>query len=76
MSKKVPYAVELARRARRTIRVNIAAAIGLKMLLAVGAVGGVVSLALAVLIGDLGASLVVTGTALLLARGPGRQTAP
>lgn len=74
--KRVPYAVELARRARRTIRFNITAAIGLKAMLAVGAVGGVVSLALAVLIGDLGASLVVTGTALLLARGPGRQTAP
>lgn len=68
--KRVPYAVDLARRARRTIRFNIAVAIGLKALLAVGAVGGVVSLALAVLIGDLGASLVVTGNALLLARGP------
>ncbi len=68
--RRVPYVVHLARRTRRTIRFNIAVALGLKALLAVGAVGGVVSLTLAVLIGDLGASLVVTGNALLLARAP------
>lgn len=64
---KVPYAIRLGRRARRTIRFNIALAIGLKLLLAVGAVSGQVTLALAVLFGDLGASLVVTLNALRLA---------
>ncbi len=65
---KVPYAIRLARRARRTIRFNISLAIGLKLILAVGAVTGQVSLAIAVLFGDLGASLVVTVNALRLAR--------
>lgn len=65
---RLPYVIHLARRARRTIRFNIALALGLKLLLAVGAVGGVVSLAVAVLVGDLGASLVVTANALSLAR--------
>ena len=65
---KVPYAIRLARRARHTIRFNIALAIGLKLALAAGAVAGQVSLAIAVLFGDLGASLVVTVNALRLAR--------
>jgi Cd2+/Zn2+-exporting ATPase len=65
---KLPYAVRLARRARRTIRFNIALALGLKLVLAAGAVLGVVSLALAVLVGDMGGSLVVTANALRLAR--------
>lgn len=65
---RLPYAFRLARRARRTVRFNIGLALGLKALLAAGAVTGVVSLALAVLVGDLGASLVVTANALWLAR--------
>jgi Cd2+/Zn2+-exporting ATPase len=65
---KLPYAVRLARRARRTIRFNIALALGLKVILAVGAVLGVVSLAIAVLVGDMGGSLTVTVNALRLAR--------
>ncbi len=65
---KLPYAVHLARRARRTVRFNIALALGLKAVLAAGAVLGVVNLAVAVLLGDMGGSLVVTGNALLLAR--------
>jgi Cd2+/Zn2+-exporting ATPase len=65
---KLPYAVRLARRARRTIRFNIALALGLKLVLAVGAVLGLVSLAVAVLVGDMGGSLVVTVNALRLAR--------
>jgi Cd2+/Zn2+-exporting ATPase len=65
---KLPYAVRLARRARRTIRFNIALAIGLKLVLAVGAVLGIASLAIAVLVGDMGGSLVVTVNALRLAR--------
>lgn len=64
---KLPYAIGLARRARRTIRFNIAFAIGVKLVLAVGAVLGVVSLAVAVLVGDMGGSLFVTFNALRLA---------
>ena len=64
---KLPYAVQLARRARALVRFNIALAIGLKMVLAAGAVGGVVSLMVAVLVGDLGASLAVTLNASRLA---------
>jgi Cd2+/Zn2+-exporting ATPase len=65
---KLPYAVRLARLARQTIRFNIALALGLKLVLAVGAVLGVVSLAVAVLVGDMGGSLAVTVNALRLAR--------
>ena len=65
---KLPYAVHLARRARRTIRFNIALALGLKLVLAVGAVLGIASLAIAVLVGDMGGSLAVTVNALRLAR--------
>lgn len=64
----LPYAVQLAKRARRVIMFNIGLALGLKLLLAGGAVGGVVSLLVAVLIGDMGASLVVTLNAMRLAR--------
>lgn len=63
---KVPYAIRLGRRARRAIRFNIALAVGLKFALAVGAVSGHVTLAVAVLLGDLGASLAVTLNALRL----------
>jgi len=65
---RLPYAVRLARRSRRAVRFNIAFALGLKVVLAVGAVLGVVSLAMAVLVGDMGGSLAVTGNALRLAR--------
>ncbi len=53
--------------ARRLVRLNIGAALALKMLLAVGAVGGVVSLLVAVLVGDMGASIFVTLNAMRLA---------
>ncbi len=65
----LPYVIKLSRRTRRTIRFNIACAIGLKLVLGAGAVGGVVSLAVAVLVGDLGGSLAVTLNALRLGRG-------
>ncbi len=65
---KLPYAVRLARRARHVIRFNIGVALGLKLILALGAVLGVVSLAVAVLVGDMGGSLAVTLNALRLAR--------
>ncbi len=64
----LPYAVRAARLARRLVRFNITLALGLKLLLAVGAVGGVVSLLVAVLVGDVGASLTVTLNAMRLAR--------
>lgn len=64
----LPYAVHLARRARRIIRFNIAMALGAKLVLGVGAVLGVVSLAVAVLVGDMGGSLLVTVNALRLTR--------
>ena len=62
----LPYAVRLARRARHIIRFNIAFALATKLLLAVGAVLGSVSLAVAVLVGDMGGSIVVTINALRL----------
>jgi len=65
---KLPYVFRLARQTRRTIRFNIALALGLKLVLAAGAILGVVSLAVAVLVGDMGGSLVVTMNALRLAR--------
>ena len=65
---KLPYAIALARRARYVIRTNIGVALGLKLVLGVGAVAGVVSLTVAVLIGDLGASVAVTLSALRLAQ--------
>ena len=65
---KLPYAVHLARKARRTIRFNIAFALTSKLVLAIGAVMGVVSLSVAVIVGDMGGSLVVTLNALRLAR--------
>jgi Cd2+/Zn2+-exporting ATPase len=63
----LPYAVQLARRARRIIRFNIAFALVTKLVLAVGAVLGFVSLAMAVVVGDMGGALVVTLNALRLA---------
>ena len=50
------------------MRLNISLAIALKLVLAVGAVLGMVSLAVAVLVGDMGGSLAVTVNALRLAR--------
>ncbi len=63
----LPYAVRVARLARRLVRLNIAVALTLKALLAIGAVGGIVSLLVAVLVGDMGASLLVTLNAMRLA---------
>jgi Cd2+/Zn2+-exporting ATPase len=61
---RLPYAIRLARRARSTIRLSIGIAVGLKTLLAVGAVMGLVTLPVAVIVGDMGGSLVVTLNAL------------
>ncbi len=64
----LPYAVRLARMARRLVRFNIASALALKLVLAAGAVTGTVSLMVAVLVGDMGASILVTLNAMRLAR--------
>jgi Cd2+/Zn2+-exporting ATPase len=65
---KLPYVVRLSRRARAVIRQNIAAAIAIKVVLAIGVPLGYVSLITAVLIGDMGVSLAVTANALRLGR--------
>jgi len=65
---RLPYLYLLARRSRRVIRENIVAALVVKIVLAVGVPLGWVSLIVAVLVGDMGASLVVTANALRLAR--------
>lgn len=64
----LPYARRLSRAARRLVRFNIAVALLLKGILAVGAVTGTVTLMVAVLVGDLGASILVTVNAMRLAR--------
>ncbi len=66
--KALPYAVRMAQLTRRLVRFNIASALTLKLLLAVGAVGGVVTLLVAVLVGDMGASILVTLNAMRLAQ--------
>ncbi len=65
---KLPYLVKLSKRARRVIGQNIWASILIKFTLAFGVFPGVVSLVMAVLLGDMGASLGVTSNALRLAR--------
>ncbi|NNM33346.1 MAG: cation-translocating P-type ATPase, partial [Gemmatimonadetes bacterium] len=65
---KLPYARKLSHMARSLVRFNIGFALVLKALLAIGAVSGFVSLLVAVLVGDLGASLAVTVNAMRLAR--------
>jgi len=64
----LPYARRLTRTARRLVRVNIGLALGLKALLALGAVSGHVSLIVAVLVGDMGATIAVVLNAMRLAR--------
>ena len=64
----LPYARRLSHLARSLVRFNIGLALALKATLALGAVGGFVSLLVAVLVGDLGASLAVTLNAMRLAR--------
>ena len=65
---RLAYLYRLSHRGRGVIRQNIAASILLKGGLAVGVPLGMVSLIVAVLVGDMGASLAVTGNSLRLAR--------
>jgi Cd2+/Zn2+-exporting ATPase len=65
---KLPYLIELSRRARRVIQQNIFFSILTKFTLGLGVFPGYVTLVLAVLVGDMGASLAVTANALRLAQ--------
>jgi Cd2+/Zn2+-exporting ATPase len=65
---KLPYLYSLSNRANGVIRQNIFASLGVKALLAVGVPFGYVSVALAVLVGDAGMTLGVTGNAMRLSR--------
>jgi Cd2+/Zn2+-exporting ATPase len=64
----VPRLISLGRRTLRVIRWNIGIALALKLAVAGFAFAGFASLALAVLIGDVGGTLVVTGNAMRLQR--------
>jgi Cd2+/Zn2+-exporting ATPase len=65
---KLPYLFRLSRSARGVIRQNIIFAIGIKFVLALGVIPGFVTLVMAVLLGDMGTTLGVTGNALRLVR--------
>ena len=65
---RLSYLYRVSHAARAVIRQNIAAALALKLALAVGVPLGLVSLIVAVLVGDMGASLAVTLNSLRLAR--------
>ena len=65
---KLAYLYRLSRRGRGVIRQNIGASLLLKAGLAAGVPLGAVSLIVAVLVGDMGASLGVTANSLRLAR--------
>jgi Cd2+/Zn2+-exporting ATPase len=65
---KLPYLYALSNTANGVIRQNIWASLGVKALLALGVPLGLVSVALAVVVGDMGMSLGVTGNAMRLAR--------
>ena len=65
---RLPYLFRLSRKSRAVIRQNIATALLVKLILVVGVPLGAVSLIAAVLVGDVGVSLLVTANALRLAR--------
>ncbi|MFW6003509.1 MAG: heavy metal translocating P-type ATPase [Halanaeroarchaeum sp.] len=65
---KLPYLYSLSNTANGVIRQNIWSSLGVKALLALGVPFGYVSVALAVVVGDMGMSLGVTGNAMRLSR--------
>ncbi|MFQ5675432.1 MAG: heavy metal translocating P-type ATPase, partial [bacterium] len=65
---RLPYLMQLGRKAHGIIQQNIWASIVIKLSLALGVFPGFVSLVVAVLIGDMGASLGVTTNAMRLAK--------
>jgi Cd2+/Zn2+-exporting ATPase len=64
---RLPYLYDLSGKANDVIRGNVWSSLGVKMLLALGAIPGVVQVVHAVVIGDMGMSLAVTGNAMRLA---------
>jgi Cd2+/Zn2+-exporting ATPase len=64
---RLPYLYDLSGKANGVIRGNIWSSLGVKLLLALGAIPGVVQVVHAVVIGDMGMSLAVTGNAMRLA---------
>ncbi|ELY74516.1 heavy metal translocating P-type ATPase [Natrinema pallidum] len=64
---KLPYLYDLSHTANGVIRQNVWASLAVKALLAIGVPLGLVSVALAVVVGDMGMSLGVTGNAMRLA---------
>jgi len=64
----LPYLVRISRRGKRTIKQNISLSLFLKFALGAGVIPGLVTLATAVLVGDMGATFLVTGNALRLPR--------
>ncbi|MDZ7849666.1 MAG: cation-translocating P-type ATPase [Halodesulfurarchaeum sp.] len=65
---RIPYLYALSQTANGVIRQNVWASLGVKAVLAVGVPLGLVSVALAVVVGDMGMSLGVTGNAMRLSR--------
>ena len=65
---KLTYLFELSRTSRRVIRQNVWLSILVKFALVAGVFPGMVTLILAVLVGDVGTSLLVTGNSLRLAK--------
>ena len=65
---RLPYLYALSHKANAVIRQNIWSSLGVKLLLAVGVPFGYVSVAVAVVVGDMGMSLGVTGNAMRLSR--------
>ncbi|MFP4631861.1 MAG: heavy metal translocating P-type ATPase, partial [Halobacteriales archaeon] len=65
---RLPYLLELSRRSNSVIRENVWSSLAVKLALAVGVPFGLVSVALAVVLGDMGMSLAVTLNAMRLAR--------
>jgi Cd2+/Zn2+-exporting ATPase len=64
---RLPYLYELSNEANRVIRQNIWASLGAKALLALGVPFGLVPIWAAVLVGDAGLTMAVTGNAMRLA---------
>jgi len=65
---RLPYLAELSRDANAVIRQNIWASLAVKAILAVGVPLQLVTVAIAVLVGDAGMTLGVTGNAMRLSR--------
>jgi Zn2+/Cd2+-exporting ATPase len=64
----LPYLIDLSRGASRVIRQNIWASLIIKLSLAAGVFPGIVNLATAIIVGDMGTALGVTANSLRLAR--------